>query len=81
MPCLPAGDLPHLGIEPAPPALAGGFFTTEPPGKSLGTLLITHLLIGALPQASTLILSLSKDPREPNLGWIGSAMSREAIKT
>ena len=30
------GDLPDPGIEPmspAPPALAGGFFTTEPPGK------------------------------------------------
>ena len=24
---------PHPGIEPASPALAGGFFTTEPPGK------------------------------------------------
>ena len=27
------GDLPNLGIEPASPALAGRFFTTEPPGK------------------------------------------------
>ena len=29
------GDLPDPGIEPAPlesPALAGGFFTTAPPG-------------------------------------------------
>ena len=24
------GDLPYPGIEPASPALAGGFFTTEP---------------------------------------------------
>ena len=24
-------DLPSPGIEPASPALAGGFFTTEPP--------------------------------------------------
>ena len=28
------GDLPNLGIEPACPTLAGGFFTTEPPRKS-----------------------------------------------
>ena len=31
------GDLPDPGIEPmslVPPALAGGFFTVEPPGKS-----------------------------------------------
>ena len=27
------GELPDPGIEPAPPALAGGFFTTEPPDK------------------------------------------------
>ena len=27
------GDLPDPGIEPPSPALAGGFFTTEPPGK------------------------------------------------
>ena len=27
------GDLPDLGIKPMSPALAGGFFTTEPPGK------------------------------------------------
>ena len=27
------GDLPGSGIEPMSPALADGFFTTEPPGK------------------------------------------------
>ena len=27
------GDLPDPGIEPVPPALASGFFTTEPCGK------------------------------------------------
>ena len=26
------GDLPNPGIEPKYPALAGGFFITEPPG-------------------------------------------------
>ena len=25
--------LPGPGVEPVSPALAGGFFTTEPPGK------------------------------------------------
>ena len=29
----PPGDLPAPGIEPKSPALAGGFFTTETPGK------------------------------------------------
>ena len=35
------GDLPDTGIEPVPPPspeLAGGFFTTEPPGKPLSYL-------------------------------------------
>ena len=29
-----AGDLPGSGTEPASPALAGRFFTTEPPGNT-----------------------------------------------
>ena len=38
LPLPPPGDLPNPGIEPrclASPSLAGRFFTTEPPGKSL----------------------------------------------
>ena len=31
--CLGMWNLPRLGIEPVSPALAGGFFTTEPTGK------------------------------------------------
>ena len=30
----PSGDLPDTGIEPVSPALAGGFITAEPPGKT-----------------------------------------------
>ena len=29
------GNLPDPGIKPASPALEGGFFTTEPPGKPI----------------------------------------------
>ena len=29
------GDLPDPGIEPVSPALAGGFFTAESPGKPM----------------------------------------------
>ena len=39
LPC-PPGDLPDPGIEPMSlmsPALAGRFFTTEPPGKPIYT--------------------------------------------
>ena len=45
MPFPPPGDLPDPGMEPASPAspaFAGGFFTTEPPGKPL--LIVTHRL-------------------------------------
>ena len=44
-------DLPGPGIEPVPLALAGGFFTTEPPGKplpqdmNLGPLLYSRTLL------------------------------------
>ena len=40
LPCSPPGDLPNPGVEPPSlqsPALAGGFLTTEPPGKPSGT--------------------------------------------
>ena len=30
------GDIPDLGIEPTSPALAGGVFTAEPPGRPQG---------------------------------------------
>ena len=33
MPFPPPGNLPNPGIEPPSAALAGRFFTTEPPGK------------------------------------------------
>ena len=45
------GDLPDLGIKPVSlvsPALAGGFFTTKPPGKpqelSMGTQITQSVL-------------------------------------
>ena len=40
------GDLPNPGIKPLFPALAGGFFTTVPPGKPV--------LVGASPLFSDL---------------------------
>ena len=33
MPFPPPEDLPDPGTEPTSPALVGGFFTAEPPGK------------------------------------------------
>ena len=34
LPFTPPGDLPDPGIKPITPALAGRFFTAEPPGKA-----------------------------------------------
>ena len=42
------GDLPDPGIEPTSPALAGRFFTTEPPGTSF--LLRRHIHIPEMRQ-------------------------------
>ena len=33
-------DLPGPGLEPVSPALAGGFLTTAPPGKSPNTIIL-----------------------------------------
>ena len=41
LPFPPPGDLPNPGIEPMSPALAGRFFTPEPPGKT-HTSSLTH---------------------------------------
>ena len=44
---LPSGmwHLPGLGIKPVSPALAGGFFTTRPPGKSQRPLFLLCVFI------------------------------------
>ena len=45
-------DLPGPGLEPMSPALAGGFLTTAPPGKSL---IITSYSSSKLPQNHEII--------------------------
>ena len=39
LPCPLPGDLLHPDIEPQSPAFAGGFFTAEPSGKLIRTIL------------------------------------------
>ena len=41
----PPGDLPHPGMQPWSPALAGEFFTTTPPGKPDNGILLLLLLL------------------------------------
>ena len=43
LPFIPPKDLPDPGAEPMSPTLAGGFFTTEPPGKP-GTLMPSNFV-------------------------------------
>ena len=42
------GDLPNPGIEPVSPALAGRFFTTDPPGKPSQPRKTYSLLVGII---------------------------------
>ena len=49
LPFASPGDLPNTGIKPSSPALAGGFVTTEPPGKLISSqllLLLAHCRSG-----------------------------------
>ena len=46
---VPLRDLPGSGIKPVSPALAGRFFTTEPPMKPLRFLKSFHSKAGSLP--------------------------------
>ena len=48
-------DLPRPGIEPVSPALAGGFLTTGPPGKST---LVTFDVLFWRPQGEQRVCSL-----------------------
>ena len=66
------GDLPNSGIEPAPPALAGGFFTAKPSGKrdihtyqdiKLHTLNIYNFCLSVIPQYLAFQVLVVKNPR------------------
>ena len=45
MPFPAPGNLPDPGIEPKSPALAGGFFVTEPPRKPLSLCIVIDTYI------------------------------------
>ena len=53
LPFAPPGDLPNPRIQPTSPALAGGFFTTESPGKPLKKYIYLKILFSPhIPQCS-----------------------------
>ena len=49
LPFLSPGDLPGPGVEPVSPALAGGFFTIEPPGepKYFSSVQLSHSVVSS----------------------------------
>ena len=47
LPVSSPGNLPDPGIEPASPALAGGFFTPEPPGKHILSIVAAREIWGS----------------------------------
>ena len=53
------GDLPNSGIEPVSPALAGGFFTTEPPGKPI-LYIVVYIYQSKSPNSSHVHVPLSE---------------------
>ena len=69
------GDLPNPAVEPASPALAGGFFTTVPPGKlSPGTHFRSICLIGTsflagFPWVYSVALEKAMAPHSSTLAW------------
>ena len=71
-------DLPGPGLEPVSPALAGGFLTTVPPGKSLETCLsreIYWILVGTMGVCGILARGCSSPspPTRPIAGKSGPA--------
>ena len=58
LPFPPPGDIPEPGIEPMSPALAGGFFTIEPPGKPMSASSTSTIFAARKPFQWTLSLSL-----------------------
>ena len=42
LPFPPLGNLPDPGIQPRSPALAGRFFTAEPPGKPISSTVLQY---------------------------------------
>ena len=69
------GDFPDLEIKPTSPALAGGFFTTEPPGKPNLFPRMIVINLSSVVKGASLVAQLVKnlpamrETRVPSLGW------------
>ena len=61
LPSTSPGDLPNSVIKPASPALAGGFFTTEPPGKLHPTVKPDPFSLGRIYTQASLMAQMVKN--------------------
>ena len=61
LPFTSPGDLPNSVIKPASPALAGGFFTTEPPGKLHPTVIPDPFSLGRIYTQASLVAQMVKN--------------------
>ena len=77
LPFLSPGHLPDPGIEPTPPALAGGFFTPAPSGESAYWASVAAQLVKNPPaRQETPVQSLGReDPLEKELATHSSTLA------
>ena len=66
------GDLPDPGIEPVSPALAGGFYTTEPPEKPILWQPQTKSWLPSLPQNAVNIGNAQTSPGLTPGSWVAT---------
>ena len=78
-------DLPGPGLEPASPALAGGFSTTAPPGKPLEKAFLWHpnqsladldLEVSLAHNTLTWKNVMGKKPSSTQLRWFSSEVNK-----
>ena len=79
------GDLCNLEIKPTSPALAGGFFTTEPPGKPNLFPRMIVINLSSVVKGASLVAQLVKnlpamrETRVPSLGWEDKEIATHSI--
>ena len=86
LPFPPPGDLPDPGIEPtspASPALAGGFFTTEPPGEPNSNIMACYMGssgFGSIPRWGICSSSSLLPPLAPSWFTVGAQLAPLLLK-
>ena len=60
------GDLPHPGLELTPPALADGFFSTEPAGSPLERPVCKHERERSNPEAAAEVMRMWTEAGHPD---------------